>query len=109
MPGAFTAPLPAVGDAERALSDAAVQALLDYAERVESYSLIVYHAGAIQLERYWLGMGPDDITETYSAAKSITSIMFGFAVADGHIESIDEPTRELMDVVGDLRCKCGST
>ncbi|NKB43062.1 MAG: serine hydrolase [Alphaproteobacteria bacterium] len=75
----------------RVLSDEAIAELVTYAEELDSFSLLVHHAGAIQFETYWRDFGPDDVTETYSMAKSVLGIMIGFAVGDGDIGSIDDP------------------
>ena len=87
--GNFDRPLPVT--AAPLLSEGAMEALDAYAVRMRSFSLLVYHAGEIQLERYWQGFGPDDVTETYSMAKSMAGLMVGFAVEDGLIESLDDP------------------
>ncbi len=88
--GAFEAALPSADPDDRTISESAVQELVTYAEELRSFSLIVYHRGAIQFETYWEDLGPDDVTETYSMAKSVLGIMTGFAVADGAITSIDD-------------------
>jgi CubicO group peptidase (beta-lactamase class C family) len=89
--GAFTSELPSVDPNQRTFSPQAIADLVAYAEQVGSFSLIVYHRGAIQFETYWRDLGPEDVTETYSMAKSVLGIMTGFAVAEGAIESIDDP------------------
>lgn len=89
--GDYTTELPSVDPASRALSDAAIGELVNYAEQLDSFSLIVHHAGAIQFETYWRDFGPDDVTETYSMAKSVLGLVVGFAVEDGSISSLDDP------------------
>ena len=89
--GDFREALVSVDPADRVLSSSAIAELTDYAERVESFSLIVHHGEAIQFENYWGEFGPDDVTETYSMAKSVLGLTFGFAVEDGFIGSIDDP------------------
>lgn len=89
--GNFTEELPSVSPSGRTLSDGAIGELVSYAESLDSFSLIVHHAGAIQFETYWRDFGPDDVTETYSMAKSVLGIMVGFAVADGSLASVDDP------------------
>ena len=80
-----------VDPADRVLSPGAIAELTDYAEQVESFSLIVHHGEGIQFEKYWREFGPDGVTETYSMAKSVLGLMFGLALEDGSIGSIDEP------------------
>ena len=89
--GDFREALAGVDPAERVLSPGAVAELVDYAEQLESFSLIVHHGGGIQFEAYWREFGPDDVTETLSMAKSVLALTFGFAVEDGSIGSIDDP------------------
>lgn len=89
--GDFREELAGADPADRVLSSRAIAELTDYAEQVESFSLIVHHGEGIQFEKYWGEFGPDDVTETYSMAKSVLGLMFGFAVEDGFIGSIDDP------------------
>lgn len=89
--GDFREELARVDPSARVLSAGAIAELTDYAERVESYSLIVHLGEGIQFEKYWGEFGPDDVTETYSMAKSVLGLMFGFALEDGSIGSIDDP------------------
>jgi CubicO group peptidase (beta-lactamase class C family) len=89
--GNFSEELPTTDPAGRTLSDTAIVDLVTYAEELGSFSLVVHHNGAIQFETYWREFGPDNVTETYSMAKSVLGIMIGFAVEDGAIGSIDDP------------------
>ena len=68
--GDFHSPLPSLAPENLSLSESAIAELASYAEQLDSFALLVHHGGGIQLERYWRGMGPDDVTETYSMAKS---------------------------------------
>lgn len=89
--GDFRSPLPSVAPETAVLSSQAVADLVAYAERVDSFALLVHQGPGIQLETYWHGLGPDDVTETYSMAKSILGLMVGFAIEDGAIGSLDDP------------------
>jgi CubicO group peptidase (beta-lactamase class C family) len=102
--GDFRGPLPSAGPDGVALSNTGIAELTSYAEQLNSFALLVHHRGAIQLERYWHGMGPDDVTETYSMAKSVLGLMVGFAVEDGWIQSLDDPvTRYVPEWTGARR------
>lgn len=48
--GNFVEALPTVDPQDRALSDQAITNLVAYAEQLDSFSLVVHHKGAIQLE-----------------------------------------------------------
>ena len=89
--GRFEGELPSVAPGDVILSSAAITELVTYAETLDSFSLIVHRGPGIQFETYWRGMGPDDVTETYSMAKSVLGIMVGFALSDGFMGSIDDP------------------
>lgn len=88
--GDYRSALPSVAPDNAVLSPQAVTELLEYAERVESFALLVHHGPGIQLETYWREFGPDDVTETYSMAKSVLGLMIGFAIDDGAIRSLDD-------------------
>ncbi|MCY3941174.1 MAG: serine hydrolase [Gammaproteobacteria bacterium] len=92
--GDFREALSSVAPTDRVLSPGAIAELVYYAEQVESFSLIVHHGEGIQFESYWREFGPDDVTETLSMAKSVLGLMFGFALEDGSIGSIDDPVTE---------------
>ncbi len=53
--------------------------------------IVVLHRGAVRLERYALGHGPDGRWASFSVAKSITSTLVGAAIRDGYIASVDDP------------------
>lgn len=91
VPGNFTEDLSSASPGERTLSQEAIGELVSYAEKLDSFSLIIHQGTGIQFETYWREFGPDDVTETYSMAKSVLGIMFGFAVDEGSISSIDDP------------------
>lgn len=65
----------------------------DVARFIESQNiagLIVLQDGKIRLERYARGFGPDQRWTSFSVAKSVTSTLFGAALKDGSIQSLDE-------------------
>ena len=94
--GHFTTELPRRAAAERHLSAASIDAALGWAERMQSLSLLVWQDGALELEKYWQGRGPDDVSETYSMAKSMLGIAVGRAIADGAIGSVDDAAAQYL-------------
>ena len=60
--------------------------------------LIVIKDGKIGFERYYMGNKPSSRTMSMSVAKSVVSALVGIAVADGMIQSIDDP----VDKYGEL-------
>lgn len=63
----------------------------DWLKETDTTSLLVIKDGAIAFEEYYLGTGPDDRRISWSVAKSFLSALFGIAVADGRIKSLDDP------------------
>src|SRR5690606_14167936 len=54
-------------------------------------SVLVAHHGTIRAERYFHGAGPDRTANVKSASKSIVSALVGIAIAEGHLEGVDQP------------------
>ncbi|MBI5259133.1 MAG: serine hydrolase [Burkholderiales bacterium] len=55
-----------------------------------SAALLIVHDGKLRLERYGLGFGPEGRWTSFSVAKSMTSLLVGAALRDGHIRSMDD-------------------
>jgi CubicO group peptidase (beta-lactamase class C family) len=55
-----------------------------------SAALLVLHDGKLRLERYGLGFDAQGRWTSFSVAKSITSLLVGAAIQDGHIRSMDD-------------------
>lgn len=54
-------------------------------------SFLVMKDGRLIFEEYFRGWQPDELHEIESVSKSLTSLMIGRAVADGHIGSVNDP------------------
>ncbi|MGQ2990980.1 MAG: serine hydrolase domain-containing protein [Brevundimonas sp.] len=52
--------------------------------------LLVIQDGKVRLERYGLGMTPQDPWVSFSMTKSLTSTLVGAAIRDGHIGGLDD-------------------
>jgi CubicO group peptidase (beta-lactamase class C family) len=63
----------------------------DWLKATSTTSLVVIKNGALVSEDYYLGTKAGDQRISWSVAKSFLSAMFGIAVADGRIKSLDEP------------------
>lgn len=67
-----------------------VEDLDKFAQKTESTSLIVYKDSELIYENYFNDQDRNDIATSFSMAKSIDSLLVGCAIADGHIESVDD-------------------
>jgi CubicO group peptidase (beta-lactamase class C family) len=86
------------------ISPDALRAAMAYAEQTDSYALLVHHRGALIVERYWGGFGPDSRFDTASMHKSVMAMLLGQAIADGYIDSLDDPVgRYLAEWADDVR------
>ncbi|TYO88204.1 serine hydrolase domain-containing protein [Oceanicella actignis] len=63
----------------------------DYLTRSATTALIVLKDGRIAHESYRLGTRPENLRISWSMAKSVTATLIGVALAEGAIDSIDDP------------------
>lgn len=61
-----------------------------YMAAQRSAALLILHDGKLRLERYGLGFDAGGRWTSFSVAKSVTSMLVGAAIADGHIRSMDD-------------------
>ena len=79
------------GVAEKTISRESLEAASKFAEASSSTSLIVYHDGKIQLEKYWQGANDDQAVYSFSMHKSVLALLVGIAISEGDIDSLDDP------------------
>lgn len=65
-----------------------------YMAAMRTSGVLVLKDGEVVLERYGLGRSQDDRWTSFSVAKSVTSILVGAAIQDGHIKSLDDPVSD---------------
>lgn len=71
-----------------------------FMDRNSVAGLLVIRHGQIVLERYGLGLQPQDRWSTMSTVKSMTSMLVGAALRDGAIGSIDDPLTRYLPQLG---------
>lgn len=64
--------------------------LADVLAELDTTSLVIVRDGQIVHESYYLGTGPDDRRISWSVAKSFMSGLYGKALADGDVKSLDD-------------------
>lgn len=62
-----------------------------YMEAERIAGVLVLQDGRVRLERYGLGMTPQDVWNSFSMTKSLTSTLVGVAIAEGKIASAYDP------------------
>jgi len=67
-----------------------------YVATQRSAALLVLHKGQLRLERYGLDFDASGRWTSFSVAKSLTSVLVGAAVRDGHIRSLDDKVTEYL-------------
>jgi CubicO group peptidase (beta-lactamase class C family) len=63
---------------------------LSYIEKLNSTSFLVIKNDKVIFEKYWGEHHPTTISNSFSAAKTIVSLLVGFAIEDGKIKSLDD-------------------
>ena len=82
---------------ESGAAPALLQSAIEYAGANNTKALIVLHQGKIVVEQYWDGWDRTTRGPSYSAAKSLVSILVGQAIEAGVIDSLDQPASEFLD------------
>lgn len=75
---------------EKTLGEAELQAAVAWGASMDSHALLVWQGGALQLEHYYPGHGPEGITATQSMHKSVLAMLVGIAIDQGLIKSVDD-------------------
>lgn len=102
--GSVDSPFPAARGRDLTVSYDALKAAMDYARSQHSEALIVARHGKIQLEKYWFGTDRSTPINSSSMASTLVALLIGAAIADGHIQSVNDPlSRYLPEFGGDER------
>ncbi|KAA9333817.1 serine hydrolase domain-containing protein [Adhaeribacter soli] len=65
-------------------------------EQLKAVAFLVIHRDSLLLEKYWNGYGPESLSNSFSVAKSVVSMLVGVALKDGKIKSIDQPVGDFL-------------
>ncbi|MEJ2594156.1 MAG: serine hydrolase [bacterium] len=72
---------------KQSLSDEVLQRIMEY----DPVAFLIIRDGKILHESYWDGYDENSISNSFSMAKSIVSLLVGAALDDGDIRSLDQP------------------
>jgi CubicO group peptidase (beta-lactamase class C family) len=64
--------------------------LSDLLKKINTVALVVIKNDSLYYERYWDGYSDSSWSNSFSMAKSITSLLIGAAIKEGKIKSVDE-------------------
>lgn len=65
----------------------------DYMNQWKTSSLLVIQNDTVRYEKYWDTHLPKTVSNSFSAAKTVVSILVGIAKEEGYIKSLDEPVK----------------
>lgn len=71
--------------------DSGFSSFTEWAEKSQTTALIMIRRDTILYEKYFNGFSRDSYFHSQSAAKSFISLLIGFAIEDGYIQSVDDP------------------
>ncbi|WP_299703588.1 serine hydrolase [uncultured Pontibacter sp.] len=63
---------------------------------LESIAFVVIHQDSLLYEQYWDGYSEESLSNSFSMAKSIVSVLLGVALQEGAIQSIDQPVGDFL-------------
>jgi CubicO group peptidase (beta-lactamase class C family) len=70
--------------------------LLRELEQFKTVAFLVVKNDSVSYERYWDGYSDSSLSNSFSVAKSIVSILIGIAIDEEKIKSIDEPVSDFI-------------
>jgi len=73
------------------------EALLKVIDSNDTHAFLVIQDGKLLYERYWDNYDSARLSGSFSAAKSIVSLLIGIALDEGKIKSLDEPVANYVD------------
>jgi CubicO group peptidase (beta-lactamase class C family) len=67
-----------------------------YMESWGTQSFLVFRGDTLIYEEYWGEHNVNTVSNSFSAAKTVVSLLVGIAVEEGHIKSIDDPVSKYL-------------
>ncbi|WP_299756237.1 serine hydrolase [uncultured Pontibacter sp.] len=65
-------------------------------QQLESVAFLVVKDDSILYEQYWDGYSDESLSNSFSMAKSIVSMLIGVAIKEGKIESVEQPVGDFL-------------
>ncbi len=107
VPGApGSHPLTIAGADDKTFDPAAIAKAQAYSDSLGGHALLIWQGGALRYEKYGQGVTADTRFETFSMHKSVLGLVYGAALRDGIIKSLDQTAGEFLpEWAGDPRGK----
>lgn len=67
-----------------------------YLQSLETRSFLVFKNDSLIFEKYWGDHKQSTVSNSFSAAKTVVSILIGIAADEGHIKSLDDPVADYL-------------
>lgn len=68
---------------------------------IGTVSYLVVYKDSLYYEKYWDGFDQKSVTNSFSVAKSIVSLLIGIAIDEGLIESVNDPAGKYLEAYAD--------
>ncbi len=65
-------------------------------EKLDAVGLLMIKNDSIVFEKYWKGYSDSSITNSFSIAKSLVSLLIGVAIKEGKIQSVNQPVGDFI-------------
>ncbi|MCX2742109.1 serine hydrolase domain-containing protein [Pontibacter anaerobius] len=65
-------------------------------EEMDPVAFLVVKDDSILYEQYWDGYSDESLSNAFSVAKSIVSMLVGVAIKEGHIKSVEQPVGDFL-------------
>ncbi len=65
-------------------------------ETYRSTSFLVFHRDSLLFEKYWENFDESSVSNSFSMAKSVVSILVGIALEEGKLKSLDQPVSDFI-------------
>jgi CubicO group peptidase (beta-lactamase class C family) len=93
-PGAH--PLKVAGAGDQTLAPTAIAKAQAYSDSLGGHALLIWQGGELRYEKYGEGVTVDTRFETFSMHKSVLGLVYGAALRDGIIGSLDQTAGEFL-------------
>jgi CubicO group peptidase (beta-lactamase class C family) len=94
-PGTHPLAVAPPGDAQ--IARAALAKAQAYSDSLGGHALLVWQGGKLRYEKYGPGVGADTRFETFSMHKSVLGLVYGAALRDGIIHSLDDRVGDYLE------------